>query len=41
MTNLLMWLVKLARDAQHTDAKIADELLEASKRVRAHGFWPS
>lgn len=40
MRTLLVYLVKLARDAQYTDKDIADELLAASEEVRKGKFWP-
>ena len=40
MRNLLIYLVKLARDAGHSDKEIAEELLAASREVECHSFWP-
>jgi len=41
MRHLLIFLVKLARDANFTDRQIADELEGASKQVRKGEFWPT
>ena len=40
MRNLLIYLVKLARDAQMTDKEIAQQLQLAAEQVRAGKFWP-
>jgi hypothetical protein len=39
--NLLIYLVKLARDAGATDKEIADSLRLAAEEVAKGRFWPS
>ncbi len=41
MTNLLIYLVKLARDAGYTDKEISHSLELASIQVARGKFWPS
>ena len=41
MKNLLIYLIKLGRDAGFADKDIADLLHYASVEVRAGRFWPT
>ncbi len=41
MTDLLILLVKLARDGGYTDKQLAEYLHDAADRVNRGGFWPS
>ena len=41
MRHLLIFLVKLARDAGYKDKEIAESLQRAADEVRKGYFWPS
>lgn len=41
MRNLLVFAVKLARDAGYLDDEISFELRRAADSVKVGGFWPS
>ena len=41
MRNLLIYIVKLMRDANYKDKEIAEAFEMAAKQIREGRFWPS